>query len=176
MFTEGKLSYLYCLVCMMILLDIPPLTCRPLLSELKESLLLLNCVSRPWASQNCLSVQERGWTHEARMAAWPLMAGREVSSREGMVIMETRSWEGLVILDTRSWEGIMIMVMHWWTGNWLLMQKTDRTENCTNRETRAATTDDDQSDQSYPTLLLLERVTLLPDSELASKMRAFLDK
>ena len=24
MFTEGKLSYLYCLVCMMILLDIPP--------------------------------------------------------------------------------------------------------------------------------------------------------
>ena len=83
MCTEGNLNYLQSPIYMMF-----PLTCRPLLSELNVSLLLLNMVTLPWASQNCLSLQRPGSGQEVRMrSAWPRMTRREIRRRI-MIIME----------------------------------------------------------------------------------------
>ena len=90
MCTEGNLNYLQSPIYMIF-----SLTCRPLLSELNVSLLLLNMVTLPWASQNCLSLQRLGSGHEVRMrSAWPWMTRREIRST-GIMIME---------MDDQDWE------------------------------------------------------------------------
>ena len=120
MFTEGNLSYLQSPICIMFSLS--PLTCRPLLSELKVSLLLLNMVTLPRASQNCLSLQRPGSAHEVRMrSARPRMTRREI--RSGIMITE---------MDDQDWELTQDAEIH--------------REKCTDHGTRA--TDDDHS---YPT-------------------------
>ena len=93
-----------------------PLTRRPLLSELNVSLLLLNMVTRPPWSQNCLSLQRSVAGHVAMRAATPWMARRRRQTGAG------------VIISSSGW---------WRIENWHKIRRYR--EKCTDHGTRAAT-------------------------------------
>ena len=120
-----------------------PLTCRPLLSELNVSLLLLNMVTRPPWSQNCLSWQRSVAGHAARRAAPPRMARSRRQTGAG------------VFISSSGW---------WRTENWHEIRRYR--EKCTDHGTRAATQMLTTVTQHH---IVWERVTLLPESGLASK-------
>lgn len=111
-----------------------PLTCRPLLSELNVSLLLLNMVTSPPWSQNCLSLQRPGSGHEVRIS----------SARPPRTRREDRS-------------GITIMVMENWD-NWELTQDAEIPREVHRPRDKGNNADDDHS---YPTLHCPERVYLV---------------
>ena len=123
-----------------------PLTCRPLLSELNVSLLLLNIVTRPPWSQNCLSLQRPGSGHEVRI----------ISVQPWMTRMETRSEITIIVME-----------------NGELSQDAEIKGDVHRPRDKGNNADDDHS---YPTQHCPERVTLLPESGPASKIPTFLDK